>query len=76
MKGLAVFKIKVFICAPLGRTGPQTVRLGGSQFTPQCIYIVTDLKKRAPIRLTVPKIVRPTAELYAPGAVCTVNFEH
>ena len=34
------------------------------------------LKKRAHIGRTVPKIVRPMAELCVPGAECTVNFKH
>ena len=35
-----------------------------------------ELKNRAHSGRTVPKIVRPTAGLCAPGAECTLNFEH
>ena len=34
------------------------------------------LKKRAHTRHTAQKNVRPSTEMCAPGAVCTLNFEH
>ena len=43
--------------------------------TPMYMYY-NRLKKRAHIRRTEPEIVRPTAELCASGAECTVSFEH
>ena len=68
-----VFEIKVLFCAPSGRTGSYNVHPAACP--PVHSYNIS-LKKRAHTGRTSQKNVRPTTEMCAPGAVCTLNFEH
>ena len=73
---LAVFEIKVLFCAPLGCIHIETVRPGFSLCTPLVYYNCNWVNKCAHVGRTRPKNVRPAAKMCAPGAECTVNFEH
>ena len=73
---ITVFKIKVIFCAPSGRTGSYIVHPDACPCTPLVYIHINSLKKRAHIGRTAQKNVRPSMEMCAPGAVCTLNFEH
>ena len=71
-----VFEIKALFCAPLGCTHIDTVRPEIFLCTPLVYWNENRVKKCAHIGRTRPKNVRPAAEMCAPGAECTLNFEH
>ena len=71
-----VFEIKVLFCAPSGRTGSYSVHPAACPCTPIVYSHNNSLKKRAHTQPTAQKNVRPSTEMCAPGAVCTLNFEH
>ena len=73
---IAVFEIKVLFCAPLGCIHIETVRPGISSCTPLVYCNYKRVNKCSHIGRTCPKNVRPVAKMCAPGAECTVNFEH
>ena len=72
----SVFEIKVLFCAPLGCIRIKTVRPGIFLGTPLVYCNENWVKKCAHIGRTRPKNVRPAAEMCAPGAECTLNFQH
>ena len=73
---ISVFEIKVLFHAPAGCIHIETVRPGLFLCTPLVYYNDNGVKKCAHIGRTRPKNVRPATEMYAPGAECTINFEH
>ena len=73
---LTVFEIKVLFCAPSGRTGSYNVHPAACPCTTLVYRHTNSLKKRAHTGRTAQKNVRPSTEMCAPGAVCTLNFEH
>ena len=75
MYSQAVFEIKVLFCAPYGRTGSYNMHPAACSCTPLVYSHNISLKKRAHTGRTAQKNVRPSTEMCAPGAVCTLNFE-
>ena len=71
-----MFEIKVLFCAPSGRTGSYNVHPAACPCTPLVYRHNNSLKKCAHTGRTAQKNVRPSTEMCAPGAVCTLNFEH
>ena len=71
-----MFEIKVIFCAPSGRTGSYIVHPDACPCTPLVYIHINSLKKRAHTGRTAQKNVRPSTEMCAPGAVCTLKFEH
>ena len=72
----AVFETYLLFRAPLGCIHFETMRPGILLCTPLVYSYAIWVKKRAHIRRTCAKNVRPVAKMCAPGAECTVNFEH
>ena len=54
----------------------ETMRPGFFPCTPLVYSYDNQVKKCAHIGRTCPKNVRPSVKMCAPGAECTVNFEH
>ena len=76
MGDYTVLEIKVLFCAPLGCIHIETVCPEFSLCTPLVYCIYNRVNKCAHVGRTCPKNVRPAAKMCAPGAECTVNFEH
>ena len=72
----AVFETEGIFYAPLGCRQIENVRQRLYLCTPLVYSNDYWLKKCGHIRRTRPKNVRPAAEMCAPGAECTLNFEH
>ena len=72
----SVFEIKLLFCVPSGRTGSYNVHPAACPCTPLVYSHNNSLKKRAHTGRTAQKNVRPSTEMCALGAVCTLNFEH
>ena len=74
---MRLFEIKVLFCAPLGCTHIETLHPGIFLCTPLVEYCNENwVKKCAHIGRTRPKNVHLAVEICAPGAECTLNFEH
>ena len=71
-----VFEIKVIFSAPSGCKGSKNVRPAACPCTPLIYSNNKSLKKRAHTGRTSQKNVHPPAEMCAPGAGRTLNFEH
>ena len=67
--------LEIILCATRVHS-PENHALGSILVHPPILRYYKELKNRAQSGRTVPKIVRPTAGLCAPGAECTLNFEH
>ena len=72
----SVFEINLLFCAPLGCIHLETMQTRIFLCTPLVYSYDYCVKKCTHIGRTCPKNVRPAVQMCAPGAVCTVNFEH
>ena len=73
---ISVFEINLLFWALLGCIHFETMHPENFLCIPLVYNYDKWVKKRAHIGRTCAKNVRPAAETCAPGAECTVNFEH